>query len=132
MNYLRGVIYRQRAKYKRRKSIKIRKRNKLMKKQMYEDSLKVAVIDVADIRNERDENDDDDDEEKSGVCSNVYSNETFSIDQLESNFLPSRKEFFLYTIDEHEAFSNRIFTARKKSLTKNTSLSKSDTNLYKY
>jgi len=60
---------------------------------------------------------------------NVYSNETF-FEQMEASYLPSRKQFFLYTINEHEALANKVFTARKnKSLTKNSILSKSDTNL---
>ncbi len=46
-------------------------------------------------------------------------------------FLPSRKQFFLYTIDEHQAQMKRTFTAKKKvsDLSHFTKLSKSDTNL---
>ena len=46
-------------------------------------------------------------------------------------FLPSRKEFFLYTIDEHQLQMKRTFTAKKKVRDLNCSakLSKSDTNL---
>jgi hypothetical protein len=48
-------------------------------------------------------------------------------------FLPSRREFFLYTIDEHQMQMKRTFTAKKKvsDLSHNFAkkLSKSDTNL---
>jgi hypothetical protein len=48
-------------------------------------------------------------------------------------FLPSRKEFFLYTIDEHQMRTQKTFTARKKvkdvSRGSASKMSKSDTNL---
>jgi hypothetical protein len=65
------------------------------------------------------------------------SHRTF-FDLFEDNFLPSKKEFFLYTINEHQNLTNKIFSARKKFTTTNLSggnlwstgkLSKSDTNL---
>lgn len=66
---------------------------------------------------------------------NGHSNKTFFELNDEEFRIESplpRKQFFLYTIDEHETLVNKTFTVRKKltGLTGTiSSLSKSDTNL---
>lgn len=68
---------------------------------------------------------------------NCHLNDMF-FEQMDEEFARlTRRPFFLYTIDEHETFANKMFTVRKKldfqrpngggSIV--SSLSKSDTNL---
>lgn len=113
INYLRKLIHYQRARHRRKVLIKVKKsKTKDLK-----------------INNQKKEPQNNCIVEESKE--NSYPNEAF-FEQAESNFMPPKREFFLYTINEHEVLTNKIFTAKKKlsnNLTSTSKLSKSDTNL---
>ena len=52
--------------------------------------------------------------------------------EFEFNFLPPKRDFFLYTITEHENLTKKTFSFKKKNKNSKISsvLSKSDSNLY--
>ena len=65
----------------------------------------------------------------SGVSS-ILSNET-QVDTFDFDFLPPKRDFFLYTIAEHEHLTKKTFSYKKrnKNLNITTTLSKSDSNI---
>ncbi len=134
MNYLCRFIRSQKLKYRRR--VWLKKKEARLKRRKESGKSTVSVIAGTNAYtnssmslNKYDEADDDDNNtsEDKDPSLNVYSNQD---NFFSPEFLPPRKEFFLYTIDEHETFANKIFMARKKtSLGANSTISKSDTNL---
>lgn len=148
INYVRRFIYRQRIKHKRRKTLK-RKLKRLRAKK--ERKSKLSIISELDgsttsiedrtlneivVDNNSNNSSEEIDGQKGQAEHNGHSNETFFEQQnnMDEDYLtaPSRRGFFLYTIDEHETLTNKMFTVRRKmNIYSASSLSKSDTNLSK-
>jgi hypothetical protein len=112
----------QRARYRRRKLIKIKKLEKQQQQQNRINTLnkKQAANNECYVKNE-DDQEKNNIKKESFISSSITSASNMNTNEFDASFfdnpdmfLPSRREFFLYTINEHQILTNKTLTAKKK------------------